>query len=76
MKVDPELEQKQIAALKKVRATRNAKAVDDSLRRLKDTAQRGENIVEPVITAVENYATIGEISDVFREVWGEYHESA
>jgi methylmalonyl-CoA mutase N-terminal domain/subunit len=76
LKVDPELEQKQIAALKEVRATRDAKVVDDSLRHLKNTAQRGENIVEPVVAAVENYATIGEISDVFREVWGEYHETA
>jgi methylmalonyl-CoA mutase N-terminal domain/subunit len=76
LKVDPESEQKQIAALKEVRATRDAKSVDNSLRRLKDTAQRGENIVEPVVAAVENYATIGEISDVFREVWGEYHETA
>jgi methylmalonyl-CoA mutase N-terminal domain/subunit len=76
LKVDPELEQRQIAVLKKVRATRDAKVVDDSLRRLKNTARRGENIVAPVIAAVENYATIGEISDVFREVWGEYHETA
>ncbi len=74
LKVDPELERRQVAALKELRARRDAEKVGKSLSNLKTAAQRGDNIVEPVIEAVENYATVGEISDVFRNVWGEYRE--
>jgi len=76
LKVNPELERKQVESLVKLRATRDNKAVNASLGRLKDTACNGGNVVDPVIAAIENYATVGEISDVFREVWGEYHESS
>lgn len=76
LKLDPLIEQKQVEALKKLRATRNKKAVNDSLKQLRESARSGDNIVDPVIEAVENYVTVGEISNVFREVWGEYHESA
>jgi methylmalonyl-CoA mutase N-terminal domain/subunit len=76
LKVDPELERKQITALQKLRAERNKTAVEQALQRLKETARQGGNIVEPVIQAVECYATVGEISDVFRDVWGEYREMA
>jgi methylmalonyl-CoA mutase N-terminal domain/subunit len=75
LKLDPELERGQVATLRKRRKARDAKAVEVSLQRLKETAQSGANIVNPVIEAVENYVTVGEISDIFREVWGEYHES-
>jgi len=75
LKLDPELEQQQVDALKKQRAARDAVAVGKSLQRLSEAVRSGDNIVEPVIEAVENYVTVGEISDVFREVWGEYRES-
>jgi len=76
LKLDPELERGQVATLRKRRKARDVKTVEDSLQRLKETAQSGANIVNPVIEAVENYVTVGEISDIFREVWGEYQESA
>ncbi len=76
LKVDPELEKKQIARLAKMRAGRDDAKVKSALDRLRTAAQSEENIVRPVIAAVEKYATVGEISDVFREVWGEYHENA
>lgn len=75
LKVDPELERKQVEALEKLRATRDSKAVNDSLDQLREAAHSGGNVVYPVIQAVENHVTVGEISDIFREVWGEYHES-
>lgn len=74
LRIDPELEQKQVAALKECRLKRDNKAVEDCLQKLRVTTSNGDNIVEPVIEAVENYVTVGEISDVFRKVWGEYHE--
>ena len=40
---------------------------------LRNAVTNNENIVGPVINAVENYATVGEIADVFRSEWKEYH---
>ncbi|MEW5993548.1 MAG: methylmalonyl-CoA mutase family protein [Candidatus Zixiibacteriota bacterium] len=74
LKVDPELEHRQVAALRELRKKRDNKAVAAALSDLKETAASGGNVVAPVIAAVETYATVGEISDVFRNVWGEYHE--
>ncbi|MCK4572879.1 MAG: methylmalonyl-CoA mutase, partial [candidate division Zixibacteria bacterium] len=75
LKVDPTLEGRQVEQLTKLKQTRDNKKVQECLERLSQAAQTDENIVPPVIEAVENYATVGEISDVFRQVWGEYHES-
>ncbi len=72
LKVDPELETKQITALQKLRVERDNKRVADALAALRDAALKDDNLVRPVLEAVENYATTGEISDVFRDVWGEY----
>ncbi len=74
LKVDPKLEKAQVAALTELRQARDNEAVTKSLHKLGEAAKVGDNIVYPVIEAVEQYATVGEISDVFRNVWGEYHE--
>jgi methylmalonyl-CoA mutase N-terminal domain/subunit len=74
LKVDPALEQRQIEDLQKVKADRNVQAVVGSLQRLKTAAEDGTNLVGPVVEAVQQYVTVGEISDVFRQVWGEYQE--
>lgn len=74
LKVDPALENEQIISLKKLRKNRDNNEVNISLSCIKETAGKNENIVPSVIEAVENYATVGEISDIFRDVWGEYHE--
>ena len=73
LKVDPELERRQIAAVQKVRSQRDNQAVQSSLAELREAATGNQNVVYPVLKAVEQYATVGEISDVFRSVWGEYH---
>jgi methylmalonyl-CoA mutase N-terminal domain/subunit len=73
LKVDPLLEENQKERLKKMKAGRDNKKVNNCLNNLRRTAESSENIVGPVIEAVENYATVGEISEQFRKVWGEYH---
>ncbi len=74
LKLDPEVEKKQVESLAARRAKRDNELVAKKLAALEEAARAGENVVEPVLEAVEQYATIGEISDVFRKVWGEYHE--
>jgi methylmalonyl-CoA mutase N-terminal domain/subunit len=73
LKVDPELERRQIEAVQKVRRLRDNARVKKCLDNLHDAAVGKENVVYPVLEAVELHATVGEISDVFRKVWGEYH---
>ncbi len=74
LKLDLALENAQIEAVKKLKMTRDNRKADDTLRRLKAAATSDQNLVEPVLAAVESYATIGEISDTLRQVWGEYHD--
>ncbi len=74
LKIDPKLEGDQIRALRRLKAERDSSAVKQSLEKIRSVATEGGNIVFPVMEAVEQYATVGEISDMFRSVWGEYHE--
>ncbi len=71
-RIDPALEQKQIERLHQVRKERNGKSVKDSLDYVREAAKGDENLVLPVLEAVRAYASIGEICDVLREVFGEY----
>lgn len=73
--VDPKLEQEQVKRLKELRHNRNNEKVNTALEKVADVARGEDNIVPPVIEAVENYATLGEISDQLRKIWGEYHET-
>ncbi len=73
LKVDPELERRQIEAVRKIRSSRDNQKVQSALDRLRAAAKGKENVVYPVLDAFEQYATVGEIADVFRSVWGEYH---
>ncbi len=75
LKVDPELEGRQVQRLKALRDKRDAAKVRESLKRVQAAAEGDDNLVPPVLEAVEAYATVGEISDVFRKVWGEYHDN-
>lgn len=74
LKIDQKLEQEQVKRLKKLKESRNIDDVEKSLEIIKQAAISKDNIVEPIIDAVENYVTVGEISQVLRDVWGEYHE--
>jgi len=75
LKVDPEVRRKQIERLSKVKKERDNVKVKDALAKLRSAAQKGENIMPTVFEAVKVYATIGETSDVLREVFGEYKAS-
>ncbi|WP_041081983.1 acyl-CoA mutase large subunit family protein [Thermotoga profunda] len=75
LKVDPSVEERQVIALKKLRKERDNDAVRSALKNLKQAAKNGENIVPYVFDAVSVYATLGEITDTLRDVFGEYTES-
>lgn len=74
LKVDDTLRTKQMARLKAVRESRDQQAVQQALDALCTAAQGTDNLMPRIIAAVEAYATIGEISDTLRSVWGEYDD--
>ncbi|MDR9411411.1 MAG: methylmalonyl-CoA mutase family protein [Haloquadratum sp.] len=69
---DPQMEAAQVARLEQIRAERDAEAVDAALEAVASTAASDGNLMPPMITAVKARATVGEISNVLREVFGEY----
>jgi len=71
-RVDPEMEQTQIVRVRAVRAARREDAWRNALAAVEAAARNGDNLVPPVITAVEHRATVGEIADTLRRVFGEY----
>jgi methylmalonyl-CoA mutase N-terminal domain/subunit len=73
-RVDPALEQAQIARLRQVRASRSQAAVAEKLAALERTARSTGNLMPPIVEAAACYATVGEISDRLRMVFGEYRE--
>jgi methylmalonyl-CoA mutase N-terminal domain/subunit len=74
LRIDPALEQEQIERVRALRERRDAQAVSSSLNKLKQAATTDENLLPRILDCVESYATIGEISNTLREIWGEYRE--
>src|SRR5229473_3499905 len=74
LKLDEKVTQEQIDRVRKVRAERDNGAVRSALDRVEAAARGTDNLMPPVLSAVKAYATLGEISDVFRKVWGQYRE--
>ena len=73
--IDESAGDKQLAKLDRLKRTRNVDQVNRSLERLRAAARTtGENVMPPILDAVRAYATIGEMCDALREVWGEYEE--
>ncbi len=70
--VDPQLERDQVARVRATRARRNAAEVERALGALRDAAQGTGNVLPPIVGAVKALATVGEIADVLRGVFGEY----
>jgi methylmalonyl-CoA mutase N-terminal domain/subunit len=64
----------QVAALERLKTRRDAGAVRSALNRLQAAARTAENVMPPILEAVRAYATIGEMCDALRDVWGEYEE--
>ncbi|MEN3042955.1 MAG: methylmalonyl-CoA mutase family protein, partial [Fervidobacterium sp.] len=75
LKVDPELEMKQKERLKKLRERRDNDKVKKILTKIKEVASTNENLFPYVLEAVKAYATVGEISNALRDVFGEYTET-
>jgi methylmalonyl-CoA mutase N-terminal domain/subunit len=73
--LDPLLEKKQAESVQQLRALRDNKLVEDRLERLERAALGDENLMPFILTAAEAYATVGEISDRLRKVFGEYREA-
>ncbi|HEY0593941.1 MAG TPA: methylmalonyl-CoA mutase family protein, partial [Thermoanaerobaculia bacterium] len=75
--IDESVTGEQLALLEKVRRERNASLVSDTLGRLKDAAKDPQiNTMPYILDCVKAYATVGEISDALREVFGTYQEPA
>ena len=73
IKVDPSIRDKQIERLKKLRSERDSKKVEEALDKLRNAAEREDvNLMPYIIEAHRHLATLGEVTDVLREVWGEY----
>jgi methylmalonyl-CoA mutase N-terminal domain/subunit len=72
--IDEGAAERQIARLQQLRRDRDHAAVQRTLDALKRGAASGENTMPLLIDAVRAYATIGEMCDALREVWGEYVE--
>lgn len=71
-RIDPTAEARQVERLSRVKKERNQKKVTETLEHVREVARGEGNIVPPVLEAVRAYATIGEICNVLREVFGEY----
>jgi methylmalonyl-CoA mutase N-terminal domain/subunit len=74
LRVDPKVEEEQVASLHKLKRERDNKEVNEMLEKLHYTAEKDENLMPIIIDAVKAYATIGEICDVLRKIYGEYKE--
>jgi methylmalonyl-CoA mutase N-terminal domain/subunit len=75
LRIDPALEREQIARLQALRSRRNASETSAALAELERRARANENLLPAILSAVESFATVGEISDALRGVFGEYQES-
>ncbi len=75
LRIDAEIERSQIARLNALRAKRDSARAQSALAELQRRAATSENLLPAILAAVEAYATIGEISDALRRVFGEYQES-
>jgi methylmalonyl-CoA mutase N-terminal domain/subunit len=72
--VDPELEKQQQARVQALRARRDHGRARAALDEVGRAARGSDNLVPPIVAAVESHATVGEIADTLREVFGEYRE--
>ena len=74
--VDPAVEQRQIERVRDLRKRRNQNRVAEALQEMEQAVIEERNIMEPLINALDAFATLGEISDLLRKHFGEYRETA
>ena len=75
MRIDPQIESAQVARVQAMRARRDAAKCQAAIAEVGRRAQSGENLMPAILQAVEADATVGEISDTLRRIFGEYQES-
>ena len=76
LRVPLEVEARQAEGVRRVKRERNAVAAREALGRVREAARSGENLMPPLVAAVRAMVTLGEISDVYREVFGQYRDPA
>jgi methylmalonyl-CoA mutase N-terminal domain/subunit len=74
LEIDPAIEHRQVERVRHVRATRDAVAWQAAIEAVRQAAAGTDNLVPPIVAAVEARATVGEISDAMRAVFGEHEE--
>jgi methylmalonyl-CoA mutase N-terminal domain/subunit len=74
-RIDESLERKGVERLRALRARRDPAPWQDALKQVEASARSGANLMPHIVTAVEANATVGEISDTLRKVFGEYKEA-
>jgi len=75
LKISEEAHEKQVQRLKDLRRRRDNRAVAKALAEVREYAGKGaHNMMEPIMNAVKAYATLGEIVNAMKEVYGDYHE--
>jgi methylmalonyl-CoA mutase N-terminal domain/subunit len=75
LRIDPAIERAQVERVRRVRQRRDATRAQAALQRVEEAARSEANLLPAILEAVEAYATVGEISDALRRVFGEYRES-
>jgi methylmalonyl-CoA mutase N-terminal domain/subunit len=74
LRIDESVELEQIERVKRVKASRDASQVERRLKQLADACRAGRNVMPVLVDAVKDYVSVGEISDVYRQVFGQYRE--
>ncbi|MHA1588517.1 MAG: acyl-CoA mutase large subunit family protein [Candidatus Thorarchaeota archaeon] len=74
LKIDPEIERKQVERTQRIRGERDKKKFEEALNGLRKASEGTDNVMPHIINAVKAYATVGEICDVWRDLWGEWDE--
>jgi methylmalonyl-CoA mutase N-terminal domain/subunit len=76
LKIDAEVERRQVAQIKTMKHTRDEAAAKAALEAVRRAAAGDENLMPVTIEAVKRGVTLGEVADVFRQTWGEHHDPA
>jgi methylmalonyl-CoA mutase N-terminal domain/subunit len=76
LRIGNEVERKQAQRVRERKQARNAAAVRTALASVKQAARDGANLMPPIMAAVKQECTVGEISDIFRDVFGVYRDPA
>ena len=76
LRIDPALEEAQVERVRALRERRDGQKVTATLDKLKQAATTDENLLPRILECVEAYATVGEISNALRDIWGEYRETS